>query len=108
MPNCSSISGTRWAKNSSGDGNDEDAPELAQHAGVAGVDLRRRAVGLAVGLSITHPLPVARAGPARPVLYLEAVGDFRAVPDFELLEVQAWRLQRLVQRRLCQVHGAHR
>src|ERR1700744_1203196 len=98
MRNCSSTSGTRSARSSSRDASDEAAPALAQRARMADRDLRRRAVGLAMGISIPNAIPLARARPARPLFHLEAIGNLRAVSDPELPEVEAWRLQRLVQR----------
>src|SRR4051812_29667189 len=108
MPSCSSTSGTRSVKNSSRGAVHEKVPAPDEHAGVADIDLCCGGLDLAMGVRFAWPISVAGTGSARPLLCVEAFGDIRALPDPELPQVQAGGVQWLVQRRLCQVHGAQR
>ncbi|GCC49679.1 hypothetical protein chiPu_0033765, partial [Chiloscyllium punctatum] len=53
-----------------------------------------------MGLRPARKAALARARFARSVFHLEAVDDLRQLPDPELPDLEARRLQRLVQRRV--------
>src|SRR6266850_3162945 len=106
MPNCSSISGTRSEKSSSKVAGHEDLASTRQYIGLAGADLRRRAVDLAMGLRSACQDALAGARSARSLFRVETIRDIRALSYPELSQVQVGRVQWLVQRRFRQVHGS--
>src|ERR1700730_4899197 len=101
MPNCSSISGTRSARNSSRAAAHEDAP-AGQYMGLADTDLRRRAFDLAMGIRPARQPSLAGARSARSLFRVETVRDIPALPHPKLHQVQAGRIQWLVSRRVWQ------
>src|SRR5437773_9365241 len=106
MRSCSSISGTRSARNSSRAVAHEDTSASCQHVGMADMDLFRRAIDLAMGIRSARQISGGPTASARSLLCLETFGYLRALSHPELSQVQDGRIQWLVQRRLCQVHDA--
>src|ERR1700730_6752316 len=105
MPSCSSTSGTRSAKSSSKAAAHEEGP-FRRYSGLAGSDLHRGAFDLAMGIRPACERSLAGAGSARSLFCVETLRNLRALSHLELHQIKDGSLQRLDERRVCQMPHA--